>query len=125
MNPGTLDRRITLLTRTVVVDSAGAPVETWAISRPPLWAGRVANSGNESQQAGTTRATNGETLRIRWLETLNTPAAPGTYRVRHNGRDWNLGAAIEDTSQPRRTYMLLSLSFTQGEPTLTAVPALP
>lgn len=122
MNPGLLDRRLSLLQRTVTADAAGSPVETWA-DAGPLWAQRVEVSGGESQSAGANRSTVASIYRIRYRSDLIAADAPGKFRVRADGRDHNIASALEDAKHPRRAYMLISLSYVQGEPTLAAIPA--
>ena len=122
MNPGKLDRPFTLLARTQAVDGAGAPVETWAAVAGLLWAEEVKVAGAEANSAGTPRATRALTLRVRYNASLEAIAAPGAYRVRYAGRDYDLTAAVEDTSRARRAFQLLTLDHIQGHPTLTSVP---
>lgn len=122
MNPGRLDRRITLLSRTVTADGAGSPVETWGASEH-LWAERVEVRGNEAQSSGANRSTVASIYRIRYRSDLAAATAPGAFRIRADGRDHDVLSALEDTKQPRRAYMLLQLSYVQGEPTMTSVPA--
>ena len=122
MNPGLLDRRLCLLERTVSNDGAGSPVETWS-EVAKLYAQRLDVTGNEVQASGSTRSTVSSVYRIRFHSGLAAADAPGKYRVRAEGRDHDVLSALEDPKQPRRAYMLLSLSYVQGEPTLTSVPA--
>lgn len=122
MNPGKLDRPFTLLARTQAVDGAGAPVETWAAVPGTVWAEQVEIEGAEPVTNGTPRATRALILRIRHNSALEAISAPGAYRVRYLGRDYNLAAAVEDASRARRAYQLLTLEHIQGQPTLTSVP---
>lgn len=125
MNPGKLDRQITLLTRTVATDSLGAPVYTWALSCA-IWGEQLTLAAAERLGlAGSDRATQSLTFRIRWLNSLESISAPGTFRARYGGRDWDITGCVEDVAQPRRSAMLLSLTAVQGEATLTSVPELP
>lgn len=111
-----------LLRRTVTADAAGSPVETWAADAAPIWAQRVDARGAESANAGAQRSIVTSTYRVRYRAELAADNAPGIFRIRVDGRDHNLIAAIEDEEEPRRAALLLSLSYIQGEPTLTAVP---
>lgn len=126
MNPGLLDRRITLMRRTVVADGAGAPVETWA-DCGTIHGQRLQANGREMFAAGANRSNVAEAFRVRFSQALNDPASSGNLRARYNGRDYNIESALEDpdASLPRRAYMLLALSYVQGEPTLRAVPPVP
>lgn len=125
MNPGLLDRRICLLQRTVTSDAAGYPVETWIEVDNRVWAQKITLTGSEAQSAGSTRSTVDTIYRIRYRSDLAAATTPGVFRIRAEGRDHNILSALEDVTRgmPRRAYMLLSLSYVQGEPTLTSVPA--
>lgn len=125
MNPGRLDRRLCLLQRTVNTDGAGSPVETWTEVDNRVWAEKTALAGAEALTAGSTRSTVSTVYRIRYRADLAAADASGKFRIRAEGRDHNIVAALEDMGRgmPRRAYMLLSLSYVQGEPTLTSVPA--
>ena len=122
MNPGKLDRRALLLRRTVTNDAAGSPVETWLADPFPLWAELVEVRGTESMASGSTRSAITSTYRIYYRNELAAADAPGKFRVRVDGRDHDLVSALEDTKEPSRSALLLSLSYTQGEATLTSVP---
>lgn len=113
-----LDRKICVFQATQSLDSAGAPVTTWA--HPfELWCGRENVSGNEQQTALATRGTQIERLRIRFIPCLEDPDASQNYRVQMSGRYYDLVSAVEDLRYGRREWMLLTLAYTQGEPTLT------
>lgn len=124
MNPGQLDRRLTLLTRTVATDAAGAPVDTW-LENGFVWAQRLPAVGGESVLSGANRSTVAASYRVRYRADLAAADATGKIRIRTDGRDYDLLSALEDDKQPRRAFMILALAYTQGEPTLTAIPALP
>jgi len=123
VNPGKLDRRMVLLRRTILTDSAGAPVETWAADPAPVWGERMPATGAEVVTNGSTRSTVAARYRTRYRADLAAPTAPGTFRVRVDGRDHELLSALEDETQRRRSFLMLSLSYVQGDPTLTFVPA--
>lgn len=121
MNSGRLDRKTTLLRLTHATDGAGAPVETWTERPGIIWAEQVEIRGSEQAASGSLRADRALTLRVRYLSIFEAVAAPGEYRIRYCGRDYDLAAAVEDTRQPRRSYQLLTLTHIQGQPTLTSV----
>lgn len=123
MNPGRLDRRMVLLRRTVSTDSTGSPVETWAADPAPVWGQRMPATGAEIVANGSTRSTVAARYRIRYRTDLAAPTAPGVFRVRVDGRDHDLISALEDETEFRRSFLMLSLAYTQGDPTLTSVPA--
>jgi len=122
MNPGKLDRALVLLRRTVTNDDAGSPVETWLTDPLPLWAERIEARGTEPTTSGSTRSLVTSTYRIRYRSDLAAADAAGKFRIRADGRDHDLVAALEDEKAPRRSALLLSLAYTQGEATLTSVP---
>lgn len=122
MNPGRLDRILVLLTRTVTNDAAGSPVETWSVSGN-IWARRMAVAGTEPTTNGATRSAVSSTYLIRYRADLAAEDVPGKYRIRVDGRDNDIVAALEDPESPRRSALILSLAYVQGEPTLTSVPA--
>lgn len=116
-----MDRRLVLLKRTVEIDGAGAPVDIWR-EDGVAWAERVAVTGSETDAAGTTRSAVSSTYRIRYRPDLAAPEASGVFRVRIDGRDHDIKSALEDESQPRRSALLLTLSYSQGDKTLKALP---
>lgn len=115
-----LDRKLMVLKRTVTPDGAGSPVETWA-EQFILWAGRESAAGGEQFVANENRNTQAEQMRGRFIPCLEAQTATGEYRIRYNGRDYDLLSAIEDlrAGMSRRTWMIFTMSFVQGEPTLT------
>lgn len=119
MNPGQLDRLLVLLTRTVNNDAAGSPVETWATAGN-VWARRVTVAGSEPTNNGATRSAVSSSYLIRYRADLAAADAAGKYRVRVDGRDHDIVSALEDPANPRRSALILSLAYSQGEPTLTA-----
>lgn len=122
MNPGKLDRPLALLSRTQATDGAGVPVETWAALPGIVWGEQVEVRGSEPISNGTPRASRALTMRIRYNATLEAISAPGAYRIRYAGRDYDLAAAVEDTSRARKAFQLLTLEHIEGQPTLTSVP---
>jgi head-tail adaptor len=113
-----LDRQICLYKATQSLDTASAPVTTWS-EQFQLWCGREQVSANEQQSVFATRGTQIDRLRVRYLACLEDPDALQNYRVHMNGRYYDLVSAVEDLRYGRREWMLLTLAYTQGEPTLT------
>jgi len=119
-----LDRKVCLLERTEQRDAEGFAYEVWTETNS-LWAGRERVTATEQSTALQTRGVQVEKLRIRFLPCLEDESNLGEYRARMNGRDYNILGAIEDLREPRRAWMILTLGFIQGQPTLTTadVPA--
>jgi SPP1 family predicted phage head-tail adaptor len=76
MNPGKMDRRITVQVRTLTKDAAGGRVETWADSFL-CWAELVKTSQAETITADADRNIETRQFRIRWKAGL----ASGTHRI--------------------------------------------
>lgn len=119
-----LDRKLCLLKRTEQRDAEGFAYETWE-SQFDLWAGRERITANDQAIALQTRATQLEKFRIRYLRCLEEETAPGDYRAQYNGRTYDIISAVEDIRYERRQWMLLTIGFVEGQPTLSAadVPA--
>ena len=119
-----LDRKVCLLKRTEQRDAEGFAYEVWQ-EVAEMWAGRERITANEQSLAMQTRGAQIDRMRIRYLACLEDESNLGNYRVRFNGRDYNIVSCIEDLRHPRRAWMLITLGFIQGQPTLTSadVPA--
>ena len=121
-----LDRQLCLLKRTTQQDAEGFSYEVWQ-EYSPLWAGRERITANEQALALQTRGAQIDRMRIRFLSCLEDPASLGNYRVRFAGRNYDLISCVEDLRDncPRRQWMLMTIGFIEGQPTLKAtdVPA--
>jgi SPP1 family predicted phage head-tail adaptor len=119
-----LDRKICLLSRTVVRDTAGFASETWS-EKFPMWAGRERVTANEQATALQTRGVQIDKMRIRFLACLEDESTLGNYRVEFEGRTYNILSCVEDLREVRRAWMILTLGFVEGQPTLAAadIPA--
>jgi head-tail adaptor len=109
---------IGLLTRTEIRDAAGFASETWSAGGD-IWAGRERVTANEQSTAMQTRGVQVEKLRIRFMECLENEATLGDYRVTMNGRTYSIISAVEDLREVRRAWMVLTIGFVEGQPTLT------
>ena len=76
MNPGKMNRRITIQVRTLTQDATGGRVETWADAFH-CWAELVTSKAAESIVADSDRAQDTRQFRIRWKSGI----ASGTHRV--------------------------------------------
>ena len=119
-----LDRKICLLERTIQRDAQGFAYETW-IERSELWAGREKVTANEQSSALQTRGIQVDKFRIRFSACLEDESTLGNYRITFNGRTYNIISAVEDLREVRRAWMVLTVGFVEGQPTLAAadVPA--
>lgn len=119
-----LDRKICLLKRTTQQDTDGFTYEVWA-DQFELWVGRERVTANEQAAALQTRGVQVERFRLRYLSCLEDESTLGDYRVRFNGRVYNVISCVEDLRHERRQWMLLSAGFIEGQPTLATadVPA--
>jgi SPP1 family predicted phage head-tail adaptor len=98
MNPGKLDRRLTIQTRTLTQDGAGGRVETWADGFD-VWAELVSHQNSESILADADRAADDRQFRIRYRRGL----ASGTHRVFYQLKFYDITGITEDG----RNQMLL------------------
>jgi hypothetical protein len=53
------------------------------------------------------------------MECLENEATLGDYRVTMNGRTYSIISAVEDLREVRRAWMVLTIGFVEGQPTLT------
>jgi len=113
-----------LLKRTEQRDVDDFAYEVWQVVGD-IWAGRERITANEQSMAMQTRGAQIDRMRIRFMACLEDPAALGSYRFRFNGRDYNIISCVEDLRYDRRKWMLATLGFIEGQPTLTTadVPA--
>ena len=119
-----LDRKLCLLKRTVQRDAAGNAYETWA-EIGDLWAGRDRVTANDQMLALQMRGKQVDRLHIRFMQCLEDESALAEYRVRFNGRDYELISCVENLRHERRQWMLLTIGYIQGQPTLTTADVPP
>lgn len=107
MNPGKLDRRITLQALTKTRGTEGGFVETWA-EVTTLW-GEVLqpSAGVEARQAETDRSNIRRQFRIRYYPGISET----THRVVYDSQIYNL---IHASEEGRKAYHLLTCEFTEG-----------
>lgn len=91
MNPGKLNRRIVLQSRSYSKDATGAGVETWA-TLATVWAELLTQSQRESLVADADRNTDDSTFRIRWRSGLTSEG----LRVSYGGRYYNVTGITEE-----------------------------
>lgn len=94
MNPGKMDRRITVQVRTLSKDAAGGRVETWADTFL-CWAEVVRAKQTEGIIADADRNTEERQFRIRY----RTGIASGTHRIFYQLRFYDITAIEEEGRQ--------------------------
>lgn len=94
MNPGKMDRRITVQTRTLTKDAAGGKVETWADSFDG-WAEAVKSKQSEGIVADADRNTEERQFRMRY----RTGIASGTHRIFYQLRFYDITGIEEEGRQ--------------------------
>lgn len=72
MNPGELDRRITVQAYSETRDANGGVVPVWTDTSPRIWAKRVDRGGREFRTSNQLSAATGSVFTIRALPSLTT-----------------------------------------------------
>ena len=106
MNPGKMDRRVTIQARTLTKDAAGGRVETWADAFD-CWAEIVTSKATESVTADADRASEDRQFRIRHKSGI----ASGTHRLLYQLRFYDITGIIEEG---RRDRLLLTCRAVQA-----------
>ena len=96
MNPGKMDRRITVQARTLTKDAAGGKQETWADSFD-CWAEVVTQKAAEGVAADADRATDERQFRIRYRSAI----ASGTHRILYQRKFYDITGITEEGRQDR------------------------
>lgn len=91
MNPGKLNRRITIQSRTVTKDGAGGKIETWA-DVFDCWAELVKTTGKEGTAADSDRPSNEKTFRIRWKSGIEAD----THRILYKLAFYDISEVVEE-----------------------------
>lgn len=106
MNPGKMDRRITIQVRTLTKDAAGGRVETWADSFDG-WAEAVAVKQSEGVTADADRNIEERQFRMRY----RTGLASGTHRILYQLRFYDITSIVEEG---RQNAILITCRATQS-----------
>jgi SPP1 family predicted phage head-tail adaptor len=106
MNPGKMDRRITVQVRTLTRDAAGGRVESWADTFD-CWAEVVSQKPKEGIVADADRSIDDRQFRIRYKAGLTS----GTHRVLYQLKFYDI-LGIEE--QGRQDRLLLTCRATQA-----------
>lgn len=99
MDPGQLDRRITIQSRTVTRDETGSRVEKWA-DLTSVWAKLEKTTADESEIADSERPRQKMTWRIRHMAIDST-----THRVTHKGKTYEITGITE--AGGRQSFLIL------------------
>lgn len=100
MNPGKLDRRVTIQARTYAADGTGGRTETWEDTFD-CWAEALAQKPTEIMAAGADRAADERQFRIRYKARLTS----GNHRVVYQGAYYNI---LGITEEGRQDMLLLT-----------------
>lgn len=106
MNPGKLDRRLTILARNETRGTAGGLAIAYA-EEDTVWAELVESGGQESRSSDALRGVVSATFRIRYR-----PSLTSQHRVIYDGLTYDiLSKPIEED---RRRYQLLKCQSVEG-----------
>jgi SPP1 family predicted phage head-tail adaptor len=106
MNPGKLDRRVQLQSKTVTKDTAGAPVETWT-TFATVWAAKAEQGSREFKAFGQVQAECTALFTARYLSIITAE-----HRIVCDGRIFEItGTPLE---QGRRELLVLPAKETKG-----------
>ena len=102
MQPGDLDRRITIQQNTPTQDGAGQPIESWA-DLATVWAEVVPVGGSETFQAKQTGAEAVAKFRIRYRGDVLRK-----MRVVYDSDNYDIADVAEDRRFERRQYEIIT-----------------
>jgi SPP1 family predicted phage head-tail adaptor len=106
MNPGRMDRRVTVETATETRDALGGVVRGWSeLGRP--WAELIESQGSEREEGGARRAVRSVRLRVRYLRALG----PGC-RLTLDGVLYDVRAVLPDGT--RREAQVIEAEASEG-----------
>lgn len=105
LDPGKLDRRVTVQARTSTRDAEGSAVDAFA-TEATIWAQKVQTTGSEARRAGSLRAETDLVLRIRYRSTLTEQ-----HRLVFEGRTYDIVSIVEEG---RREAQVIQARFTEG-----------
>ncbi len=108
INPGRLDRKVTIQTRTTTVGASGGVALTYATDAT-VPAQKIETTGRESRSAGALRAETDLALRIRYRSTLTE-----LHRLYFEGRHYDI---LSITEEGRRESQVVQGRFTEGAQT--------
>lgn len=106
INPGKLDRRLTIQAKTLTRGGEGGFVESWT-DLDEVWAQKLDTSGREFRTAQATHAEVNQLFRIRFYAGLTE----GEHRVVYGTRTFDL---IQIGEEGREEFNLLVCKYTEG-----------
>lgn len=107
MNPGKLDRRITIQELTVTRGDSGCVIEGWS-ELDTVWAEKIEEGSREFRSAGALHAEMTRLFRIRHRSDITTK-----HRISFGGRLHDILGTVPDDNG-RSNYMLLPAKYTEG-----------
>lgn len=111
INPGKLDRVISIMRREKTRDSMGGEVITLADYMPQVWAESVDIKGREFRAAGSLRSETTHAFRIRYIAELNYDT--GNYAITYENRTLDIVSVAEEG---RYLTQLIQCKYTGGAP---------
>lgn len=105
MNPGKMDRRITIQKRAMTRDATGSTVETWTDESRRIFAEKVKYTGSETVISDADRARDFQQWRIRYRD-----ITPTEHRIVYQGKTYDISSVIEEG---RRDSLLIDSAATQ------------
>lgn len=105
MNPGKMDRRVSIQALTVTRGAAGGAVETYSLL-DTVWAERIEEGAREFRSGGALHAEATTLFRIRYRSDVTTK-----HRLVSGGRFFDILAATEEG---RSKTVLLQTKYTEG-----------
>lgn len=109
LDPGKLDRRITLQTRTTTRDDEGSAVTSFR-DEAKIWAEKVSETSSEARRLLSVRSGATVVFRIRYRSNLTSE-----HRIYFEGRYYDIvGDPVEDTAHERHEAMLVAARYTAG-----------
>lgn len=109
MNPGELNKRITILKRVISTDENGFEVEAW-IDHRTVWAKIKNLNGREFFQAQQAQSKASKKVTIRYIQDLDSsinPRATIDYKVRYKNNTYNLSYSDNIKEENRFLELLL------------------
>lgn len=106
MNPGKMDRKLTIQARTLSQDGTGGRVETWADAYD-VWAELIEMRAAEMVAAQSERTHALMKFRIRWKA-----IAAGTHRILYRLKFYNILSIVEDGRNDRLVLTCESIQAT-------------
>lgn len=111
INPGRLDRRITIQEATESQGTAGGVVQAWA-DVSTVWAEVLEQGTREFRAAGAWRSEVTRGFRVRYGA---APTLTAKHRILYNGRLHDIaGEPTEEVERGRKAYLLIPCKYTEG-----------